>query len=134
MESKSARRRNRQNNVACEEESSAQQAFDKIWRLEGRFGTLHEKFKTSIDEAQEFRSQIDMLEKLLLFIDVDKLNEGIKMLSEKDCLVKAYFLMLKYVLNLLYYVDGSNILLEDWLLAEVRSGHCVLCYGPQRLS
>jgi len=90
MESKSARRRNRQNNLAPEEGSIGQHAFDKILRLEGRFGTLHDKFIASTDEVQELRSRIDMLEKLFLFIDVDKLDEAIKMLVEKDCLVKAY--------------------------------------------
>lgn len=90
MESKSARRRNRQSNVACEEGSIGQQAFDKILRLEGRFGTLHEKFIESIAEVQELRSRIDMLEKLFLFIDVDKLNDAIKKVVEEDCLVKAY--------------------------------------------
>jgi len=82
MESKSARRRSRQaNSSACEEVSIGQQSFDKVLRLEGRLGTLHEKFIESTNEMVELRDRIDVLQKILLFIDVDKLNVAIKALK-----------------------------------------------------
>lgn len=90
MDSKSARRRNRQNNFGCEEGSIGQQAFDKILRSEGRLGTLHQKFIDSVDEVHELRGRVAMLEKLLLFIDVDKLNDAIKLFVDEDSLVKAH--------------------------------------------
>lgn len=92
IESKSARRNARRERQESGEQSVAQLAFDKILRNEGRVGTLCDKVQWLIDENASLRSnlqsvegrldemvsEVALLEKILLFVDVDKLEVAIK--------------------------------------------------------
>jgi len=81
LPSKAARRRLRK--VAVDQHSSndldslAKVAHDKVLRLEGRFGTLHGDFADHLDDFVAVTRRTELLEKIFVFVDVDKLKSCI---------------------------------------------------------
>ncbi len=87
FESKSSRRRTRSVTQLHEDTPLSKVAYDKILRLEGRFGTLVDKIG-KLDDSRfgELCSRIALLERVLVFVDVDKLNAGVQCaLQGGDC-------------------------------------------------
>lgn len=64
-----------------------QQLHDKLLRVEGRLGTVLEKLQFYMEEVDDMTPKVAQLEKILLFVDVDKLNAAISdvtMVSDLD--------------------------------------------------
>merc|ERR1719444_384138 len=101
-ESRSGRRKARRDNLTVEDgmpDTVAQQAFDKVLRLEGKVGSLMDRVQMiydqlptltsyakeigeSDDTLETLHDRLQALEKILLFVDMGKLNSNIDAASK----------------------------------------------------